>query len=591
MEEGLELDLTGHPPIYRLARPVREFATDLDLTVHEYLQRGVIAPSEDPEQRTFPFFLIRQGEKLRPILDLRPLNQWVRYVHFKMEGIPLARAMIRQNDWMAKIDLKDAYQSVPLARSAQKLMGFAHQGKNYKFLVMPFGLSSAPRVFTKLMSAALTPLRAAGMRLVYYLDDILVLGRTQREAAEHCATLWNHLSTLGLTVNEKKSSAPPAQNVKFLGMEFDSCQMTVSVPSEKLRKVKQELTKLLETPRTKLRKLAAIAGTLASFSMGFLPAFIHQRCMQQNIILFGKRKVPWDHEVPIFQRTKREIKWWISHMTQFNGRPIVEEESNAIHIYTDASKTGWGCAAKTFSEVGFWDDPDQALSSNFRELKAIYLTLRTRLKELRNQTVIIHSDNTTSIAQINGQSSPRHPHLLRIAKQIWNLVLRNRIQIHAVHVRGGDNVDADLLSRLSPEHEWMLSPTIFQGIANRLGPCEVDLFASSANAQTSTFVTRHHCPQAMATDALRMSAWPQYSFANPPPILIPRVLQRLQGMAHPIVLLTPAWPSQPWWPEWVRIARKKPWIIAVKKSTASLNGHAFKLPFQNLAVWKLFPAA
>ena len=72
-----------------------------------------------------------------------------------------------------KIDLQDTYGSVPVAPKSRCFQVFIFDGKIFGFKVMPFGLNSAPRVFTKLFKPILRPLRSQGMLLIIYLDDLL----------------------------------------------------------------------------------------------------------------------------------------------------------------------------------------------------------------------------------------------------------------------------------------------------------------------------------------------------------------------------------------------------------------------------------
>ena len=71
-----------------------------------------------------------------------------------MEGLHLLSDLIQQGDWMIKMDLKDAYLQVPILEAHQCFLQFAWEGKHYKFQCLQFGLSSAPRVFTKLLKPA-----------------------------------------------------------------------------------------------------------------------------------------------------------------------------------------------------------------------------------------------------------------------------------------------------------------------------------------------------------------------------------------------------------------------------------------------------
>ncbi|CAB4003828.1 Hypothetical predicted protein, partial [Paramuricea clavata] len=82
----------------------------------------------------------------------QPLNQFLGYEHFKMEGIHMLRDLLKKGDFFVKIDLKDAYLTVPIWKNHQKYLQFLWKDTMLEFAyAFPFGLAIAPRVFTKLM--------------------------------------------------------------------------------------------------------------------------------------------------------------------------------------------------------------------------------------------------------------------------------------------------------------------------------------------------------------------------------------------------------------------------------------------------------
>ena len=87
---------------------------------------------------------------MRPVINLRPLNIFVTYIHFKMENISSLINILRPNNFIATIDLKDAYFTVPTHPDYSKYLRF-WWNIIYEFIVLPFGLPSSPRVFTKVM--------------------------------------------------------------------------------------------------------------------------------------------------------------------------------------------------------------------------------------------------------------------------------------------------------------------------------------------------------------------------------------------------------------------------------------------------------
>ena len=85
------------------------------------------------------------------ILNLKNLNLHVEYNKFKMDTLQSILKLVTSGCYMATVDLKDAYYSVPVAQEHRKYLRFIWRSKLYQYTCFPNGLSSAPRLFTKLM--------------------------------------------------------------------------------------------------------------------------------------------------------------------------------------------------------------------------------------------------------------------------------------------------------------------------------------------------------------------------------------------------------------------------------------------------------
>ena len=147
----------------------------VDLKLKEMLRKGVIKRPQ-PVQGKFLSNVFLVGNKDggdRPVTDLKMLNQFVPFLHFKMEGLSQLKHLIQEKDWMCKLDLKDAYFSVE-----RKFVRFQWKGTLYEFMCLCFELFPAPRVFKKLLKIVISLLRKINIRGIIYLDGMLILSNT-----------------------------------------------------------------------------------------------------------------------------------------------------------------------------------------------------------------------------------------------------------------------------------------------------------------------------------------------------------------------------------------------------------------------------
>ena len=108
-------------------------------------KQAISSMEEGPEGFYSQMFLVpKKDGRQRPVINLKRLNQSVKTEHFKMEGIHMLKDLLRAGDWMAKIDLKDAYFMIPIAQEDREFLKFQWKDRSYQFNCLPFGLSSAP---------------------------------------------------------------------------------------------------------------------------------------------------------------------------------------------------------------------------------------------------------------------------------------------------------------------------------------------------------------------------------------------------------------------------------------------------------------
>jgi hypothetical protein len=450
-------------------------------------------------------FAIPKGPSdIRPIFDLRWVNRFVECDHFQMEDMRTALALLRPGDWCTKVDVRDAYMHVPMHATAIPYLGFQWEGAWYRFNTMPFGLNTAPRAFTKLMRPVVAVLRQKGIRLVIYLDDILLLAETPVAARENTCALLDLLTQLGFLINWPKSSLVPSQSIEFLGFRLDTARMTLALPASKVASLRHLVASALATPMMPLRRLASVVGSLHASAMAVLPTRLRTRALlRTKIAALAMRSQRWDGLVTQPPAALDELRWWQENLDRWNGRSVITTQPD-LAMYTDASNSGWGAVLQGQVAQGYWTAAERLLHINELELLAIEMGLRSFLPQVRHKVLLLRVDNTTAVAYLNHQGGTRSLRLSMAAQRIWELALDNGMYLEAVHIPGVDNVEADAASRAGPRpHEWRLNPTIFQSLQRQLGHFSVDLFATRANTQLPRFFSWHWDPAATALDALQ----------------------------------------------------------------------------------------
>ena len=313
----------------------------MDEEVEDMSMKGAIREAI-PKQDQFlsnVFVTPKSDGGFRPITNLKKLNKSIPYHHFKMEGLKEVKHLLQKGDYMCKLDLKDAYFSVPLSTKSRKFARFRWRGKLYEFLCLCFGLGPAPRIFTKLMKVPVSVMRKLNVRLVIYLDDILLMASSREELLMARDTTRFLLQQLGLTLNLKKSELEPQFRLKFLGVIVDSLEMKFYLPMEKVTKFRSLCQKTLTSPQITLRDLSSLIGTLRSTSPAIFPAPLHLRGLQQVCIQAQNQNRPYDSLVLLSNEGLEELDWWIKNLDLWNGCPLSFPPPEMI-IFSDAAKTG-----------------------------------------------------------------------------------------------------------------------------------------------------------------------------------------------------------------------------------------------------------
>ena len=156
------------------------------------------------------FSVTKKNEGLRPVLDLSYLNTFILTPQLTMEAISSILPHLLPGMWMSSLDVTDAFLSVKLSLPIQKYFCFVLNGKVYMFLRLPFGLTTAPWAFSRLMRPIKKFLRFHKLQVSSFLDDFLIAAHHRLLCLIHTTWAADLLEWLGFMINEKKSERIPS---------------------------------------------------------------------------------------------------------------------------------------------------------------------------------------------------------------------------------------------------------------------------------------------------------------------------------------------------------------------------------------------
>ena len=544
--------------------------------IEKLLNKGVIVRT-DRETGDFisPLFLREKKDgSHRMILNLKALNESIVYHHFKMDTLGSVIKLMRPNCFMATIDLKDAYYSVPVSEKHQKYLKFHWKGNFYKFTCFPNGLCFCPRKFTKLIKPVHSRLRLQGHILAAYIDDNYTQGDTYTECLTTVLETLKLFVDLGFCAHPEKSCLIPSQEVIFLGVVLNSITMTVRLTIEKKQKIKNACTAMQERSKYTIREVASVLGLLvSSFPAVMYGPLYYRQLEREKSHAIKDNNGNYEAFMSLSPDAKTELQWWIENIE--NSFNVISHDPPSLTISTDASKIGWGGVFNDMTCGGHWSPQEAEEHINYLELMAAFFSLQAFVTTLNNKHVRLKIDNTTAVAAINNMGTNHSVKCNKVASDIWSWCMAQNIWISAEHIAGKCNKAADRQSReINTNTEWMLNPTLLNKALDKLpARPDIDMFASRLNKQFPRYISYRPDPGAYLVDAFS-AQWNELNgYYFPPFSVIPKVLQKLEQDKATGVVVIPRWPTQVWYSMAMRMLISCPVLLQHSARLRALPSH------------------
>jgi hypothetical protein len=559
LKTGYRLEFETTPPPLRrvpLSFPLPSDPTKrvaLTELLEGLLEKRVVERVSNTESPGFysRFFVTPKKEsgKWRAILDLTGLNSYLKNQKFKMETAESIRGGFSQGEWASSIDLQDAYFHVPIHHTHHKYLRFAVGERIFQFVALPMGAKPSGQIFTRVVTPVKGIAHRMGIHMNQYLDDWIVKGASKEEVEKKTDFILWLTEAMGFLVNRSKSELVPAQDLVYLGYHFHLDKWIVRPTEERWEKIQKSISQFLSVRAPPARQWLQVIGLLASTEK-----LVHRGMLQMRPVQFALRD-QWRMStdklstlVAFTAEAKIALQWWTVRENIMAGIPIAAHSQGSIQVFTDASTTGWGGHLDWQTTGGSWNATEKALHINVLELRAVLLTLRHFQTSIKGKSILLSTDNSTTVAYINRQGGLRSKALYTQTLELFTFLEENKIEVRAKHIPGKLNVLADQLSRDGEivNTEWSLHPSIIKAIWSELGTPHVDLFATRFNHKLPTYVSPIPDKMALTTDAMTMDWTGLWVYAFPPTTLMNKVMDKFNRENCEMILIAPWWPNQPW---------------------------------------------
>eukprot|EP00745_Piridium_sociabile_P036946 TRINITY_DN667_c0_g1_i10.p2 TRINITY_DN667_c0_g1~~TRINITY_DN667_c0_g1_i10.p2 ORF type:complete len:623 (+),score=74.76 TRINITY_DN667_c0_g1_i10:1852-3720(+) len=541
----------------------------LDLEVHSLRAKGAVTLVGQPGPGFYArlFSVPKKPNGWRPVLDLSPLNRSIRIKRFKMESPRSIRMAMRQGDWATSVDLQDAYFHVNIHPDYKKFLRFVWEGEVYQFNV-PFGLSVAPLVFSKVAGSFASLQRRRGIRLRMYLDDWLNLDQCPQRCLSSTKDLVAQASTMGFQVHPGKSELVPNQQFSYLGMRFDTVKFTVCPTPQRRQDLVRLLHRIMAAPSVSLRTLHKVLGSMESMSALLPLAKVYKRPLQRATARRFPRSDAWEARTRMGPWFPRVVRQWLDTRWLNQAVPIRPNKPR-VFANTDASLSGWGAHCIHGEVSGTWSTQETSCHINWLELQAIFLALQHFQDHIKGKWVVLCADNSTCLAYIRHQGGTTSISLSMLAEEILLWSHARDMILDVEFIPGKLNVLADQLSRKDQilPTEWTIATASLQPVWKIWGKPHIDLFATKYSSRLPLYVSPMRDPEAVARNAFSIPWQGRVAYAYPPTSLIPRVLEKYRGDRPRLILVTPDWHSQAWYPELLNLTHAPPRPLNLTRRT------------------------
>ena len=288
--QGLKIDFAKRPhqrcmpnsPVFS-----RKEQSLLEKEIQAMLDKKAISelkqPGTEDDFYSNLFLVPKKDGGQRLVINLKSLNEFVKTEHFKMEGIHLLKGILQPGDWMAKIDLKDAYFMIPMHERDKRFLRFQWKGR----INLPIQLSSVRAVMCSMGLYQGPEANSRTAETAGCSDDNVYRRHSDRggykvSSAKSCERRVVPTREPGFCGQLPQISLGTETRNRILGFIVISMSQELRLPPEKMKKIRAEARRLLDSSTITALELSCLLGKMNAATRAILIAPLFYRHYKQT---------------------------------------------------------------------------------------------------------------------------------------------------------------------------------------------------------------------------------------------------------------------------------------------------------------------
>lgn len=396
-----------------------------------------------------------QANKFRLIVDLssprgKSVNDGISSDHCSLQYASIDNAVtiiqtLGRGTMQVKIDLKDAYRLIPVHPDDYHLLGIGWDGYTYVDRALPFGLRSAPKIFSAVADFIAWVLHSQGIvHQLHYLDDFLFLGAPDTaEAARALELVCRSFHILGIPIAIHKTEGP-ATELTFLGIVIDTLRCELRLPQEKLIRLQSLLDSWTSKKHCRRNELESLLGYMSHAAT----VVRHGRTFLRQLFSLLSHARSSHHFVHLNSGARADLLWWRVFLQHWNGRSFFPQVIPSVTVTSDASGS-FGCGAFSREHGWFqlqWPESWGTVHIAAKELVPIVVAASIWGSSWQGLCICFRTDNMAVVEVLRSRTS-RDPLLMHLLRCLTFYAAVFHFDYKTEHIAGIHNTAADALSR------------------------------------------------------------------------------------------------------------------------------------------------